>query len=164
MARPIKDLDLSAAVGWFNYETDVGPDHEGFLHPDYDLQADWSYSASAQYRINFKNGAMLIPRIDMYYQGERTIGEFDRVPIPGNEVSDYTIFNARLTYVSPDTHWSISLEAQNLFDKFYWTGHDPLFEYDGDTDDVIDSYGLTGLRGQPGRPRQIGLTLRYNFF
>ena len=134
------------------------------MDPVLSTQADWSYSASAQYRIHFKNGAMLIPRIDMYYQGERTIGEFDRAPIPGNIVPDYTIFNGRLTLVSPDTHWSLSLEAQNLFNKFYWINHDPLFEYVGDTDSVIDSYGLSGLQGQPGWPRQIGISLRYDFF
>ena len=163
-ARPIKDLDISAAVSWYNYETDVGPDDLGYLHPDFDLQADWNYNVGVQYRINFKNGAMLIPRIDMYYQGERSNGDPGRAPIPGNNHPDYTIFNGRLTLVSPDTHWTLSLEAQNLFNKFYWINYGALYAYDGDTDNIVDSYGYYGTEAQPGWPRQIGISLRYDFF
>ena len=163
-ARPIRNLDISATVSWYNYETDVSPGGLGYLHPDFDLQADWGYNLGAQYRINFDNGAMLIPRIDMFYQGERSGGDLGRVPIPENNTPDYTMFNARLTYISPDTHWSLSLEAQNLFDKFYWVNGPALYAYEGGTDNVVDSYGLFGVQGQPGWPRRIGVTLRYNFF
>jgi iron complex outermembrane receptor protein len=164
-ARPIKNLDINASVGYYDYETDVAPGDPGYIHPDYDLQADWTYNMGVQYRINFDNGAMLIPRIDMYYQGERSSGALDRVPIPGNSTPDYTIFNGRLTLVSPDSHWSISLEAQNLFNKFYWVNYGALYRYDGDTDNVIDSWSdMYGTQAIPGWPRQIGISLRYDFF
>ena len=163
-SRLIKNLDLNASIGWYNYETDVGPDDVGYIHPDYDLQADWSFSQGAQYRIHFKNGSMLIPRIDMFYQGERTTGALDRAPIPGNIIPAYTLFNGRLTYISSDAHWSVSLEAQNLFDKFYWINYPALNEYIGDTNNVQPSYGLFGLLAQPGRPRTLALSIRYNFF
>lgn len=164
MARPINNLDLNASIGWYNYETDVGPNDLGYMHPDYDLQADWSYSAGAQYRINFKNGSMLIPRLDMFYQGERTTGALDRKPIPGNVVPDYTLFNGRLTFMSANTHWSISLEVENLFNKLYWINYPAFVGYDGTTDKIIDVYGIYGLQGQPGRPRTVSMSLRYNFF
>ncbi len=165
LARPIRNLDFNASIGWYNYETDVDSDELGYIHPDYDLQADWNYSAGLQYKIDFSDGSVLIPRIDMFYQGERTTGAVDRKPIPGNVIPDYTLYNGRLTYSSAGGHWSISLEAQNLFDEFYWINYPALKAYDGNTNDVVDAYGVSyGLQGTPGRPRTVALTLRYNFF
>ena len=73
------------------------------------------------------------------------------------------MYNARLSYVSADSHWTISLDTENLFNKLYWTGRDAHFDYD-DNGEVVDAYGHYDLQGQPWRPRTLSLTLRYNFF
>ena len=162
-ARPVPNLNLTATLGYYNYETDVSPENLGYIHPDYDLQADWSGSASAQYRIAFGNGSMLVPRMDMFYQGERSNGAIDKKPIPGNVTPDYTLFNGRLTYMSSDGKWTLSLEAQNLFDKFYWVNYPATRQY-GAGGGIENAYGTYGLQAQPGRPRTLALTFRYNIF
>ena len=101
---------------------------------------------------------MLIPRLDMFYEGVRNNNTASRKPLgPAHEVPDYYLFNARITYMSPDTHWSLSLEAQNLFDKLYWISKSATMN-----DDYTDvQYSQLG---QPARPRAFSLTWRYNFF
>ncbi len=157
-ARPINNLSLNASFGYFTYETDVGPDHPGWMSPDYKIQPEYTYNIGAQYRIPFKNGSMLIPRIDMFYQGERSNGGLSTQPIePYHVVPDYRIYNARLTYMPSDTRWSVSLEVKNLFDTFYWVDLDADLADNG-VDLVYDREGI------PGPPRMMAVTFKWNFF
>ncbi len=157
-ARPIDGLDLNASLSYYDYDTEVDPDHPGYVHPDYKMQAEFTGNIGAQYRVNFKNGSLLIPRIDMFYQGERNNNGLNTKPVaPYHVVPDYTRFDGRLTYISADTHWSLSLEVQNMFDKFYW--NDVTAELSDDLSET--TFGRTGF---PGRPRTFALTLRYNIF
>ena len=66
---------------------------------------------------------------------------------PNVTVDSYTLVNARLTYRSPDEDWSIALEATNLFDKFYF----------------LNKFATFYVNGQPGRPREVALTVRKSF-
>lgn len=102
---------------------------------------------------------MLIPRIDMFYQGERDNSNVGQKPNgPDHVIPDYTIFNGRLTYVSADAHWSLSLVAQNLFNRFYW-----ISIYSNKYQDLSEfTYSRLGQPGSPprrleknGRRRQI---------
>ena len=121
MAMPINNLNINASFGYFDYETDVAEGDLGYIHPDHKMEPKYNYNIGAQYRINFGNGSMLIPRLDMFYQGERNNNGIASKPIaPYHVVPDYTVFNARLTYMPPDVKWSVSFEVKNLFDKFYW--------------------------------------------
>jgi iron complex outermembrane receptor protein len=63
------------------------------------------------------------------------------------KVESFTLANARLTYRSPDEDWSVALEATNLFDKFYY----------------LNKLATFYVNGQPGRPREVALTVRRNF-
>ena len=49
---------------------------------------------------------------------EQIPGAANAAPIKVNVVPDYTVYNGRLTYMSPSAKWSISLEVKNLFDEF----------------------------------------------
>lgn len=157
-ARPLDALDINASYSYYEYETDVSSDHPGYVHPDRDLQAKHKYNIGAQYRVDFPNGSLLIPRLDMFYEGERYNCGVNTKPVaPYHVIPDYYLFNGRLTFVPPDSHWSLSLEAQNLFDEFYWVNL---------TAEMADDLsGPTfGRTGQPGRPRTVSITLRYDFF
>ncbi len=157
-ARPLKNLDLNASFGYYDFDTDVSPDHPGYVHPDYKDQAEYNFNIGAQYRINFTNGSMLIPRIDMFYQGGRNNNSVGSKPIaPYHVVPDYTVYNAKLTYMSTDARWSFSLEVQNLFDKFYWI----TLESDRADNGITPTYTRTGV---PSPPRMLALTFRYNIF
>jgi outer membrane receptor protein involved in Fe transport len=63
------------------------------------------------------------------------------------------LLNGRLQYNAPDDRWSLALFGNNLTNEFY-----VLNETAFDT-------GLTvGMRVQdPGRPREVGVELRFNF-
>ena len=158
-AKPFRNFTLTATAGWYDYETDVGPDDIGYINPEYKLQAEWSFNWGADYKINFKDGSMLMPRLDMFYQGMRnTGGSFAERPYAGyHEIPAYVIWNARLTYMTADAHWSLSLEAQHLLDKFYW------ISIGGDRNADLTELTYSRL-GQPGKPRTFALTLRYNIF
>ncbi|MGD9159991.1 MAG: TonB-dependent receptor [Desulfobacteraceae bacterium] len=158
VARPIDNLTINSSFGYYKYETDVSQDHPGFTHPDYKYQPEYNFNIGAEYRYHFNNGSMLMPRIDMFYQGERNNGGLTTGPIePYHVIPDYTVFNARLTYMPPNVRWSVSLEAKNLFDKFYWV-HIDAERNDYGTEPI---YSRTGI---PSAPRMMALTFRYNFF
>ena len=157
-ARPIDGLDINASYGYYSYTTDVAEGDPGYVHPDYRLQAEHTANLGAQYSINFDNGSMLIPRVDVFYEGERDVNLATTQPLgSAHEVPDYTRTDARLTYVSSDLHWSLSLGVENLFDKLYWISKSATMN-----DDLTDT--AYPQIGQPGRPRTISLSLRYDIF
>ena len=158
MARPITDLVLNASFGYYTYEADVPADHPGYIHPDYKQQAEYSYNVGAQYNITFRNGSLLTPRIDMFYQGERNNNGLASKPVaPYHVVPDYTTYNARVSYMPSSLKWSLSLDVQNLFDDFYWVNIGAARSDDLSTPTYLRS-------GQPSPPRQIAVTFRRNFF
>jgi len=106
---------------------------------------DFKWSVGAQYKIPFANGASLTPRFDVNYT-PGYCGNFDCDPNGTQE--SYTMSNARLTYRSAEDDWSLSLEATNLFDKKYYTNK---------------FFNGFYVAGQPGRPREVALTVRRNF-
>jgi len=106
---------------------------------------DWKWSIGAQYQFDLGNAGTLTPRVDVAYT-PGYCGNFACDPIAS--VDSYTIANARLTFRSMDKDWSLALEATNLFDKLYYANK------------FTNGYYATG---QPGRPREVAVTLRRNF-
>jgi iron complex outermembrane recepter protein len=157
MARLFEHLHLNGSFGYYNYESDVSSTHPGYIHPDYKQTAEYSYNMGAQYDLIFNNGSMLSPRLDMFYQGERSNGTVTVKPDKYTTIPDYTVYNARITYMPSSLKWSVSLEVQNLFDKFYWI----TVTSESTDGGVTPSYGRYG---QPSPPRMIALTVRWNLF
>ena len=108
--------------------------------------------------FNLSSGGVLTPRLDLFYQGERTNGGSIGLPQrdPYNIIPAYTLVNARLTYASEDGKWVAALSAENLFDKFYW--HQLAAER---TNDGSDSF-VYGRTGAPARGREYAFSLRRN--
>jgi iron complex outermembrane receptor protein len=108
----------------------------------------FKWSVGAQYLADLGDFGTLSPRIDFVHT-PGFCGSLARLCVsdPIRRVDSYDIVNARLTYRSPDRDWSLALEATNLFDKTYYINK------------VVTQYAS----GQPGRPREIALTLRRNF-
>jgi iron complex outermembrane recepter protein len=155
-ANPVGRLALTGSIGYYEYESDEkNPLADGYTHPSVRQQPSVSYSAGMQYDFNVFGGA-LIPRIDMFYQGERTNGNPRAKQVrPYNIVPDYTLYNARLSYISPQGKWHMALAVENLFDDFYWIN---IGAERTETGDIF--YGRTGV---PGRGREWSLTLRRSF-
>ena len=59
--------------------------------------------------------------------------------------------NARVTYTTQDQDWRVSLEVQNVFDKYYFLSKS----------DITNSLGE--ITGVPALPRTWSVTVRRNF-
>jgi iron complex outermembrane receptor protein len=145
--RPMDGLSIDGAMSLtdfeftsINYPTTaivVGAKRPGI--------GDFKWSLGAQYEALLgDNIGTLTPRIDVSYT-PGYCGNFNCDP--NVTVESYTLANARLTYRSPDEDWSVSLEATNLFDKFYY----------------LNKFATFYVNGQPGRPREFAVTVRKNF-
>lgn len=105
-----------------------------------------SGALSAQYNFDFLDGT-LSTRLGMSYQ--------DKV-YPTTDLSeaiaqkDYAIYNAGAIWRSPDSPWTVSLQASNIFDKEYRT-----------TGYNIPVLGI--LTGFYGAPRTYSLSVGYQF-
>ena len=102
-----------------------------------------------QYDFIRESGAVLTPRLDWSYQGERTVGSLSNRPQADQFVPSYSLFNGRITYVSADKAWQTSVSATNLFNKFYYYN----FESGNDW----------GVMASPGAPRMYQLSVRRSF-
>ncbi|HWW66206.1 MAG TPA: TonB-dependent receptor [Sphingomonadaceae bacterium] len=106
---------------------------------------EWKWSIGGQYKFDVGNLGTLTPRVDVNYT-PGYCGNFACDPIA--TVQSHTLVNARLTFRTLDEDWSVALEATNLFDKFYYMNK------------FTNTFYATG---QPGRPREVALTVRRNF-
>jgi len=145
--RPVAGLSIDGALSLtdfeftsINYPTTsivVGSNRPGI--------GEWKWSVGAQYEALLGEGiGTLTPRIDVSYV-PGYCGNF--ACDPNVKVESYTLANARLTYRSPDENWSVALEATNLFDKYYY----------------LNKFATFYVNGQPGRPREVAVTVRRNF-
>ncbi len=76
-------------------------------------------TASYDHVFELGGGATLTPHVDMQYVSSRWLStEF----VPNVRADAYTLFNADLTYVSPEGTWEVSVFGRNLTDKPYYTG------------------------------------------
>ena len=145
--RPVDGLSIDGAMSLtdfeftsINYPTTaivVGARRPGI--------GEFKWSAGIQYEALLGNNVgSLTPRIDVNYT-PGYCGNF--TCDPNVTVNSYTLVNARLTYRSPDEDWSVALEATNLFDKFYY----------------LNKFATFYVNGQPGRPREVAVTVRNRF-
>jgi iron complex outermembrane receptor protein len=90
----------------------------------------------------------LTPRIDYAYKSKvySDASNYEPGAIPG-----YGLWNARLSYASPDKNWELALQVNNLSDKRYFVN-----KFQG-------YFALGTLVGQPALPRTFLLSLRRNF-
>ncbi|MFC4256923.1 TonB-dependent receptor [Croceibacterium xixiisoli] len=145
--RPVRGLTIDGSLSLtdfkftsINYPTTaivVGSSRPGI--------GEWQWSVGAQYEADLGDSlGTLTPRIDVAYT-PGYCGNFECHP--NVNVDSFTIANARITYRSPDRDWTVALEATNIFDKVYYLNKLTTFY----------------VVGQPGRPREVALTVRRNF-
>jgi iron complex outermembrane receptor protein len=104
----------------------------------------WKWSYGIQYEADLGFGT-LTPRVDI----NNTPGYCgDFLCSPNAKVEKYTIVNARLTFQTIDKDWKVSLEATNLFEKYYYLNK------------FQNAFYTTG---QPGRPREIAVSVNRRF-
>lgn len=156
-ARPVSALAVNASLGYLHYKTQSlgGAAYDPVKNPSGPTLGDvpaltptWKGNVGGEYTIALGGNGTLTPRVDYTYQ-TRVYND------PQNELissqAGYGILNARLTWQSARGDWQASLAGSNLADKkYYLTEQNLLATYDAVT-------------GQPGRPRELNLSLRKNF-
>jgi iron complex outermembrane recepter protein len=122
-AAPIDRLLINFEGGWLEFHaknTDLNYLSPGYIDPSVRLQPEWNASGGVQYGLLVPGGGTITPRLDWRYQGYQTNGPENYYQIAQWRVPGYSLFNARLTYAPEGAKWNVSLQAQNLFNKFYW--------------------------------------------
>ncbi len=108
----------------------------------------WSGSAFFQYRWTVQNGAEISLRGDWAYEDDSFS---DIVNTPSIIRKAHSIFNARLSYLMPDSGWEVALFGTNLTDKRY---------IDNGSSD-IGPFGYS--EAVYNRPREWGVMVRKTF-
>lgn len=147
-AFPVDGLSIDGSLSYIDFKyTEVGA--SGLTGTEVTpYTPEWTYSFGVQYDHELSGGDKIGVRFDGSYQSdtftEATNSEASRV-------EGVFLGNARLSYTTADDDWRVSLEVQNLFDKYYFLSKS----------DVTASLGL--ISGVPALPRTWALTVKRNF-
>lgn len=146
-AYPVDGLSLDGGLSYINFEyKEVGT--SGLLGTEVTpYTPEWTYSFGAQYDHEIESG-IISARFDGSYQSDIYSDAFNTA---ASRTDAYFLGNARLSYTTADQDWRISLEVQNLFDKYYFLTKS----------DVTASLGA--ITAVPGTPRTWAVSVKRNF-
>jgi iron complex outermembrane receptor protein len=141
-------IDASGSVLDFEY-TDVGSTTTGvtksMITP---YTPEQKYSLGLMWEGDIGSSGSLMARADYAYQSEMFSAAIN---LPLTRIPSYGVYNARLTWRSPETVWETSLEVNNITDKLYYTSNS----------DWSTSAGSTTFA--PAMPRNWAVTFKRNF-
>lgn len=167
---PVDNLLISGTYGYLDIELDpqdgapagfidgcVGPPNctapivgtipEGSITPGVPEE---SASAGVQYAFQLgADGGSLTPRVDWSWRS-RIFYDNANTQLASQE--GFSLVNARLTWDAADGKLSVAGFVTNLTEEEYFMNKFTLLPF-----------GLGTLEGQPGRPREWGLSLKYRF-
>ena len=141
-------IDASASVLDFKYtETGVATGVTPSMITPYTPEE--KYSLGLMWEGEVGEAGSLMARADYNYQ---SVVHSSAINIdPWTRIPPYGVYNARLTWRSPETTWETSLEVNNIGDKLYYVSNN-----DASTNAGHTAYG-------PGMPRNWAVTLKRNF-
>ena len=143
-SSPIDGLNIDATLGWNKFKADD-------VNSDILLQPEINMSAGIQYDFQLAGGASLIPRLDIFYQGEAqpAPGSLSAAPTDFDTIDAHAWMNGRITYRPESEDWSLAFLVTNLTDKFYY--------------ETYFGSGADFRTGAPAKPREWALTFRKEF-
>jgi iron complex outermembrane receptor protein len=146
--HPIDNAIIDASISYldFEYEETVAPVDISHV-PPYTPELKWSIGG--QYTWGIGDLGSLTARIDASSTSAIHIAPVNTIY---NKIDGYLLSTARLMWSSADETWDAALEITNLTDEYYYL---TLF------DQYLSGGGT--LAGQPGPPRQYGITVRRRF-
>jgi iron complex outermembrane receptor protein len=151
-AEPIDHLRVEASIGYLNY--DLYDNGGNKLLNTGDTCGGQCYSqrtpkltgaVGVQYSVPFDSGS-ITPRLDATYQSEVYFAANNVGSQPG-----YALLNGRLTWLSASKGWEAAAYGRNLANKEYFAGKLNLVSFFGRE------------QGNPGAPREWGVTFKHNF-
>ena len=152
-AHPVPGLDIDGSVSyltghWSTIDPRVG---NAYLLSDPIVTPKWKWSVGMQYKAELGSAGSITPRFDANYTGQNNAGR----TVGGGPIDyypSYTLANARLTWRNQGEDLSVSLEVQNLFDKYY----NP-FRFA-----AVQAFTGT-IYSQVGKPREWAVTVKKTF-
>ena len=152
-AHPVPGLDIDGSVSyltghWSKIDPRVG---NAYLLSDPIVSPEWKWSVGMQYKAELGSAGSLTPRFDANFTGKNNAGR----TVGGGPIDyypSYTLANARLTWRNQSEDLSVSLEVQNLFDKYY----NP-FRFA-----AVQAFTGT-IYSQVGKPREWAITVKKTF-
>jgi iron complex outermembrane recepter protein len=137
------DLFYPAAVTGVAYgmDTPLTPKLSGDLGMQYSMavpKGSITLRVDANGRSSVYAGAVNYPLADL------------ATPDGTNYLASYILYNAHLTWESPNNDWSIALQALNFTNKFYWMN-------------IFDLASASGgsVTGNPNPPREFDLEIKH---
>jgi iron complex outermembrane receptor protein len=109
----------------------------------------WTYSFGVQYDAQLAGGTLGF-RLDGSYQSEMHTAAINT---PTSYLPGRFLANGRVSYTTDDNDWQVSLEVQNIFNKYYMHT----------VSDIYDAGQLGVWTGSPGLPRTFAITVKRNF-
>ncbi|MDB6090410.1 MAG: TonB-dependent receptor-like protein [Gammaproteobacteria bacterium] len=103
------------------------------------------------YAIALPAGGKLTPRLDLTGQSE-TFADVQNHVNPLARMPGRALLDGRVTWDSPDGKWSVAGFGTNLTNRKYYVS---IFD--------LTTFGEGQVSGQPGAPREWGVTTKYNF-
>jgi iron complex outermembrane receptor protein len=168
--KPVNGLTFDGAFSYldFQYKSFSAPQSVlGGITLDmitpYTPKQKWSFGV--QYDMDDVLGGSLSTRFDGSYQSKiyTEALNYDSVIVPTraggplatltatNKIDSYFLGNGRVTWKSGEKDWALSLEVQNIFNKYYFTS-------------LYEQYASPGtISGAPGLPRTWAVTVKRNF-
>jgi iron complex outermembrane receptor protein len=150
-------LNVNGFVSYLDLEPDevLDENHDGFVDTQVITNApEWTGGL----RLNFDfpvAGGLLTASVGGAYRSESTLtnegGSFAGQPVRPIIEDAYTLYDAWVSWLSPDAKWRFGLNGKNLSDEAYLTnGYN------------IPALGI--LTGSYGAPRTVLATIEYRFF
>lgn len=146
---PVDGLMIDGSVSYINVEYDSASVAAAGLtgNETFPYTPEWTYSFGIQYDHDIGPG-MLGFRFDGSYRSEIFT---DTNNTPWSKIDGRFLGNARVTYTTADEDWRVSLEVQNVFNKYHFLS----------ISDITRSLGA--VTAVPALPRTWAVTVRRNF-
>ena len=107
-------------------------------------------SLTASYIFHLDNGATIVPSANWRFEGNQWSGTYPNQYL----APSYALVGAHVTYKSMGDKWEIGYWVNNLLQKYY---------YESYASPTVVPTGIGIAQVTPGRPREMGLTFRWNF-
>jgi iron complex outermembrane receptor protein len=148
-AKPTDGLTLDGSLSYLDFQYNSTGASGVPLTATTPYTPKWNYSFGIQYDYQLKSG-LISTRFDGQYQSEIYTEPFNR---PTGRMPGRFLGNARVSYTTEDKGWQVSLEVQNLFNKFYYQT----------IEDISNVAAFGSITAAPGLLRTWAVTVRKNF-
>ena len=155
--REIDWLNINGFVSYLDLEPDefLDENRDGFVDTQVITNAP-EWTAGLRFNFDFPvAGGLLTASVGGSYRSESTLtnegGSFAGQPVRPIVQDAYTLYDAWVSWLSPDAKWRFGLNSKNMTDEEYLTnGYN------------IPALGV--LTGSYGAPRTVLATIEYRFF